>query len=146
MSKAVVTDPFDLSGLPEGKDASETKHQLQVIKWSQMPQVRQLWPELRLLYHVPNERDCSDVTRHLLKLMGVKPGVADLVLPVARGNWHGLYLELKKFGGRPSANQLWWKEQLTAQNYRAVTCYGWKQACAVLMEYMRAGDYDHKRD
>ena len=35
--------------------ASESQHQMAVIKWSQQPSVRRQWPELALLYHIKNE-------------------------------------------------------------------------------------------
>lgn len=53
------------------------------------------YPELALLYHIPNggKRDAKTAT--ILKRQGVKAGVPDLHLPVARGGYHGLYIELK---------------------------------------------------
>jgi hypothetical protein len=66
----------------------ENQHQAAVIKWSLC--VRGKYPELKLLYHVPNERKCSAVEGANLKRAGVKRGVPDLCLPVARGKYHGL--------------------------------------------------------
>ena len=39
------------------------------------------------------KRDAKTAT--ILKRQGVKAGVPDLHLPVARGGYHGLYIELK---------------------------------------------------
>ena len=33
---------------------SEAQHQAMVMKWSQQPEIRSRWPELALLYHIPN--------------------------------------------------------------------------------------------
>lgn len=88
--------------------ANENQHQMAVVKWSQQPSVREKWPELKLMFHIPNERVCSKQQGRLLKLMGVKPGVPDLFLPVPRSRYHGLYIEMKTEVGTPSEDQKWW--------------------------------------
>ena len=77
--------------------ANMTEDQIQqaVIRWSQQASVRKMFPQLALLYHIPNERKCTPQQGARLKRMGVKSGVPDLHLPVARGVYHGLYLEMK---------------------------------------------------
>ena len=89
--------------------ANMTEDQIQqaVIRWSQQASVRKMFPQLALLYHIPNERKCTPQQGARLKRMGVKSGVPDLHLPVARGAYHGLYLEMKTEKGRVSANQAW---------------------------------------
>lgn len=114
----------------------EDREQQMVIKWSQQPSVRQRYPELKLLYHIPNERKCSPQEGKRLKLMGVKSGVPDLSLPVSKGKYHGLYIELKAEGGKISENQKWWQAQLIAQGYLSAVCYGWKAAADCIVQYM----------
>ena len=46
-------------------------------------------------YHVPNGGQRSKATAAALKGQGVKAGVSDLVVALARGGYHGLYLEFK---------------------------------------------------
>ena len=72
----------------------ESKHQEAVIKWSQQPSIRSKWPELALLHHVKNETQGGARQVAMDKAMGVKKGVPDLCLPVPRGTYHGLYIEL----------------------------------------------------
>lgn len=116
--------------------ANENQHQMAVVKWSQQPSVREKWPELKLMFHIPNERVCSKQQGRLLKLMGVKPGVPDLFLPVPRSRYHGLYIEMKTEVGTPSEDQKWWGEQLLAQGYLWEVCYGWQSAVRVLEYYL----------
>ena len=94
-------------------------------------------PELRLLFHVPNggSRDKREAAR--LKAQGVKPGVPDLFLPVARNGYHGLWIELKAGRGKPSANQCQWIGDLNEQGYRAVVCWGWEAASEVIENYLK---------
>lgn len=114
---------------------SETQHQIRVIKWSQQPSIRQKWPELKLLYHTPNET-LDAIERKQKLMMGMKPGVPDLFLPVARGGWYGLYIEMKTECGRASSDQKWWLEQLETQGYCCTVCRGWEAAVHVLEWYL----------
>lgn len=116
--------------------ASEAQHQAAVIKWSQQPEIRQRWPELMLLYHIPNGGTRDPVEAKHLKQQGVKPGVPDLHLPVARGCYHGLYIEMKTETGRATRDQLWWGEQLLRGGYQWKICHGWMAAVAALTEYL----------
>lgn len=66
------------------------------------------YPELLWIYAVPNGgyRDGKEAVG--LKAQGVKAGVLDLALDVARGGYHGWKAELKRPGGKclaPSKEQ-----------------------------------------
>jgi hypothetical protein len=69
---------------------------------------------------------------------GLRSGVPDLCLPVARGGWHGLYIELKRQdGGRLTDAQRGWLEALSEEGYRAVLCRGFDEASEVILAYLR---------
>lgn len=94
-------------------------------------------PELALLYHVPNGGGRSRAEAGRFKGEGVKAGVPDLCLPVARGPYHGLYIELKRLeGGRLHPEQKRWLEALAGQGYAAVVCKGWEEAVAQILGYL----------
>lgn len=99
---------------------------------------RRRYPELRLLYHIPNGGRRDKSTAITLKRQGVKAGVPDLHLPVARGGYHGLYIELKKEdkSNRPTEKQKEWLIELQQQGYYAVVAYGWEQAVQELVTYL----------
>lgn len=118
------------------KQVSETSHQISVIQWTQQPEIRSKWPELKLLHHIPNERICTPQQGKTLKMMGLRRGVPDLCLPVARGPYHGLYIEMKAEHGKTSIEQDWWGEQLTAQGYLYTVCKGNQAAILALKRYM----------
>jgi len=115
---------------------NETQEQIWLMRWSQPPSIRGQYPDLKLLYHIPNER--SDKRQAaILKKMGVKRGVPDLCLPVPRGQFHGLYIEMKRTdGGRVSDDQLWWNEQLISNGYASVICNGWESGKEALLWYL----------
>lgn len=93
---------------------------------------------MALLYHIPNGGSRGKAEAGRFKAEGVKSGVPDICLPVARGEYHGLYIELKRRqGGRLSVNQRIWIDELIKQRYRAVVCYGWEQAANEIVSYLR---------
>lgn len=115
---------------------TEAQHQTILIQWTQLPQVREKYPELKLLYHVPNGGKRNPIEAKHLKEQGVKSGVPDLCLPVARKEFHGLYIEMKTKTGKPSDNQKWWITELNNQRYKAVICHGWEEAKQCLTDYL----------
>lgn len=116
--------------------ASEAQHQAAVIKWSQQPSVRHKWPELALLHHIPNGGNRDAIEGRHLKAQGVKRGVPDLHLPVARGGYHSLYIEMKTETGHTTQEQEWWGEQLLAEGNMWEVCHGWESAVRVLEWYL----------
>ena len=74
-----------------------------------------------------------------MKREGVLAGVSDIMLPVARKEWHGLYIELKVKGGRASSSQKWWLGEVTKQGYLARICFGWVEASEVIKKYLGEG-------
>lgn len=95
------------------------------------------YPELKLLYHVPNGGSRKKAEAGRFRAEGVKAGVPDLCLPVARGEYHGLYIELKRLkNSKTSEDQKAWIEKLNEQGYCAVVCKGWEAAAKVITEYL----------
>ena len=119
----------------------ESKHQNAVIRWSQQPEIRSRWPELKLLYHIKNETTEGAKQVGIDRAMGVKKGVPDLHLPVARGQYHGLYIEMKAEKGRTNMEQEWWGHQLLEQGYMWEVCHGWQSAVRVLEWYLGLGHF-----
>jgi hypothetical protein len=72
-------------------------------------------PEYGLVCHIPNENSHRQP--------GVRAGACDLFLPVARGEYHGWFCELKVGSGKCSQKQLDMHRQLRAQGYRVVVIW-----------------------
>lgn len=73
---------------------TESVEQQCLFRWAAFQSGR--FPELALLYHVPNGGSRKKAEAGRFRAEGVKAGVPDLCLPVARGGFHGLYIELKR--------------------------------------------------
>lgn len=94
------------------------------------------YPEIELLYHIPNGGSRNRIEAANLKRQGVKAGVPDLCLPVPRGRFHGLYIEMKYGKNKPSEKQTKWLSTLRSQGYAAEICYGWQQAAELITKYL----------
>jgi len=116
--------------------ASESDHQKSVIEWAQRKDILRKYPDLELLFHIPNGGSRNKAEAANLKLQGVKSGVPDLTLPVAKGQYHGLFVEMKKLGGTETKNQAWWRERLLNQGYLSVVCHSCTAAIMTIEAYL----------
>lgn len=89
-------------------------------------------------YHIPNGgfRRLEEAVK--FKRLGVRPGVPDICIPVARDmdgkSYHGLYIELKRVsGGTLSDAQRYWLEELAKQGYATHVAKG----ADALIDYVR---------
>lgn len=97
-------------------------------------------PTLRdYLYHVPNGGSRNKIEAARMKGMGVRAGVFDYHLPVPRGEYHGLWIEMKATppnDARVSPEQKEWLAKMQAQGYAAYVCRGWGEAQRVFQWYL----------
>lgn len=118
-----------------GAKYTEGSEQELIIQWADYMSIKH--PELAMLFHIPNGGKRDARTAAILKRQGVKAGVPDLFLPVPRGGYHGLFIELKAKGGRLSDHQERWIKALTIEGYKAIVCYGHEEATEALANYIR---------
>ena len=111
----------------------EAVHLMRVVKLHESK-----FPELRLLFAVPNGGQRNKIVAGKMKAEGVKPGVPDYLLPVPMGGHAGLAIELKTATGYASKEQKQWIADLRAHGWRAEVCRGWEQAWNVVREYLEA--------
>ena len=119
------------------------------------PSLEELFPqgdkgvkELKWLHHIPNGGSRGDTERSRaieggkLKAQGVKPGVPDVFLPVARHGCMGLYIEMKKpmqqaaRNGGLSEAQIEFGMFARAQGYGWMPAYGWQEAAQAIERYL----------
>ncbi len=116
-------------------DASEHQHQVALFQWAAT--LTHVHPELALMYAIPNAAKRSRRTGRHMKLEGLKPGIPDVCLPVPRGPWHALYIELKALRGRLRDNQRRRLAELHAVGNACFVCKGWEEAAQILLRYLR---------
>lgn len=113
----------------------EDNEQMMLFDWA-MAQSRK-YPELEFLHHIPNggKRDAREAAR--FKRMGVKSGVPDISLPVPRGKYHGMYIEMKSPKGKLSDNQRLWLERLSKLGYVSCVCFSFGEARDDILKYLK---------
>lgn len=75
-----------------------------------------------------------------MRMEGMKKGVPDVCLPVARGGYGALFIEMKRTrGGRLTQEQAQWAEGLRAMGNRVERCNGWEEAVRVIEDYLKEG-------
>lgn len=113
---------------------SESGHQEALFSWAEYQYGRM--PELEYMHHIPNGGKRDAATATALKRQGVKAGVPDIHLPAPRGNYHGLYIELKAGKNTTTENQKRWLKYLWGQGYYTAVCYGWQVAAELIEKYL----------
>ena len=112
----------------------EAMEQEALFAWAAIKANR--YPVLELLYHIPNGGTRNRIEAANLKRQGVKAGIPDIHLPVAKGKFHGLYIELKAGTNKPTKEQNKWIFNLRKQGYAAEVCVGWLQAAEIIEKYL----------
>ena len=90
----------------------------------------------RRTFAVPNGGGRSKREAGRLKAEGVTSGVSDIFCSVARGGWHGLYIEMKAGDGRATKEQALWIKESILTGYAAVVCWSADEAMDVWRSYV----------
>ena len=115
---------------------TEAQEQKALFEWAEW--VKHRYPELALMYHIPNEARRSYALGREMKAQGLRSGVPDICLPVPRGGYGALYIEMKRRkDSRLSDNQRGWINGLNRAGNRAVVCKGWEEARNEIMNYLK---------
>nr|DAU58489.1 MAG TPA: Nuclease [Caudoviricetes sp.] len=134
-----------MSGAERKLIPTEGVEQASLFNWAAMR--RGKYPELELMFHVPNEGKRSSVTGGRMVKEGMKAGVPDIFLPVPRGENHGLFIEMKrrKFG-KLSKEQADWMEKLSGKGYACAVCFGWQAAAETIEAYLNGAEIKFSRE
>lgn len=128
---------------PEKLAASGTEHGHQTAFFAWAANENERWPELRWLHAIPNGGERTQSVALEMVAEGVKSGVLDVCLPVARGGFFGLYVEFKRPGrertknGGLSDNQIAFGNFITENGYCAAVAYSWQQGVQIVENYLR---------
>jgi hypothetical protein len=137
----VTKNPYEISD-PRyfAHSGTEHGHQVALFAWAAIQCGHH--PELKLLFAIPNGGSRGDNKRSAMiqgatmKAEGVKPGVSDCMLPVSRHGMHGLWIEMKKPGGKESEEQIKWGAAMVEQGYWYQCCDHWLSAAKLIASYL----------
>ena len=117
------------------KPPVEGQEQSALFSWAELSLGK--YPELRWMYHVTNEGKRTKSYGAELVRQGLKSGVPDICLPVPKGRYHGLYIEMKRIGEKPTKEQREWLQGLSDNGY---FCYvgdkGWEDAMKIIVKHL----------
>ena len=116
----------------------EADEQKKLFHWADFMKTE--YPELDMMFHIPNGGSRNKLEAANLKKQGVRAGVPDICLPVARGGYHGLFIELKFGKNKTTANQDKWLAKLNEKGYAVAVCYGCKKAQDKILKYLNLGE------
>ena len=124
--------------------SSEHLEQSALFDWARFSE--NTIPELAMLFAVPNggmrpmkrAKNGSYYSPVAVKLKaeGVRRGVPDVFLEVARGKYHGLRLEMKYGKNKCSPEQKDWIERLLNQGYLVKVPYSFEEARDIILMYL----------
>ncbi len=129
---------YEIAGIPLPRDDEEHREQSAFIEWVDFAARKR--PELSLLYAIPNGGHRKPATAARLKAEGVRPGVPDLHLPLARRNHAGLWIEFKSATGKLSKAQKERVRMLRDEGHMVILARKWDVAKAVVEWYIGATD------
>lgn len=102
-------------------------------------------PKLQNAFAIPNAnaaisklpRNQKFALNRYMKAEGRRAGVPDIFIPVAMGNYHGMFVELKKEkGGVLSKDQKEWIKKLNEAGYYSVVARGFDNAKKEIENYL----------
>lgn len=106
---------------------SEATEQIAVVEYCAMKNYT--------IFAIPNGGSRNKLEAANLKRQGVKAGVPDLFVPVAKKGYHGLFIEMKFGKNKTTANQDKWLSLLENNGYCTFVCYGFDSAVKALDWY-----------
>jgi hypothetical protein len=128
-----------MNKLPVPTEHAEQSHVVQWF-WLQYPALR------KCLFAIPNGAHLAGTIgqraakMNKMKSEGFQAGVSDLFLMVARGSYHGLWIEMKRKNARPSdvsEDQVEFLERAAREGYKGIVCNGAKPAIEAISEYLK---------
>ena len=121
----------------------ESTLQCQCVAWFrwQYPKKR------RLLFAIPNgaflQGDAKKRAMRwaILQKEGANPGTADLFLSIPRGEFAGLYIEMKTPNGRQSKDQAAFEQEVMEEGYGYAMPRTFEEFQRVVNQYLKTGKY-----
>lgn len=116
-----------------------SEHQLQCnfFEWSALQACK--YPDLAKMFAIPNGGMRNAVVAAKLKREGVKAGVPDVCLPVARGGFIGLWIEFKVGKNKCTPAQVDRIAQLLEDGHNVAVCYTLEDGIAAVTGYLKQG-------
>jgi len=108
--------------------------QVQIITWCRYNQGK--YPQLKLIYAIPNQAKRSFALANYLKAEGMATGVPDLAIPAPNKTFSALYIELKIGKNKPTPKQLEWHKMLREYGNCVFVSYNFDDTIDIIKNYL----------
>lgn len=131
------------SGSPARKPRAEPEFQNQaaLFAWARNPLVLKAHPELKLLSCSLNGVKLSKAQAGKAKAAGMLKGEWDIKLPVARGHYHGLIIEMKAGRNNLTDEQMEYGYLMGQEGWSVAVCWSCDEARTALTHYLALGPF-----
>ena len=122
------------------KSNSEHAHQCALFAWAALN--REKYPMLEYMFAIKNAEKAGKVAGAMAKAEGVKAGVLDIFLPYPNGDYHGLFIEMKRpktekqEAGKLSKEQIQFMKYAESVGYARAVCHSWQDAACIIQSYL----------
>ena len=93
-------------------------------------------PEVQGIYAIPNAGKRGFKQAAMIKAEGLKKGCWDVCVPIARKNYHGLYIEFKYGNNTLTPEQKWFEKFYQDQGYLTKVFKNSEEAFKFVVEYI----------
>lgn len=112
---------------------SESREQQIIFEWASWQKNK--YPGIEAMYHIANEGKRSASSGSRLKREGLKSGVSDICVPVAKCGYNNLYIELKSGKNKATKEQLDFISLINKYGGKALVVYEADNAIEVIKAY-----------
>jgi len=124
---------------------SEHDHQVSLFDWRDHIGVRE-FPELEWMFAIPNGGHRKISVARRLKREGVKAGVLDVLIPIPRGNYIGMWIEMKFGKNKLTKEQAAFMEKMRDFGYHCAVAYVVDDAVKEVRNYMQMEKHEAGRE
>jgi len=113
---------------------TEHDHQTTLFDWIRIN--RNLDPRLKAFFAVPNQRKWTIPQFKYFEKEGFKSGVSDVLGLVPQGQYHGIVIEMKRKGGKPTPEQIEFLNMCRDNGYKTYICFSAEEAIIAIQYYL----------
>jgi hypothetical protein len=125
---------------PRKRQTLEFDSQVSLFKWARNPAVLAKHPCLDLLSCSLNGVRLSKAQAGKAKASGMLAGEFDIKLPVARGEFIGLIIEMKAGKNTLTKEQKWYGTRMADEGHCVLTFWDWEKAKNSIIDYLNLDD------
>lgn len=114
----------------------EFEHQCALFTWARNPATLRKHPALDLLSCSLNGVKLTAAQAGKAKASGMLKGEYDVKLPVARGPYIGLVIEMKAGKNKLTEEQEWYGQRMEDEGWKRETCWTWDAARMAIEDYL----------